>query len=306
MDTLLLFFEDERAPAQRLAQALGLAAACIERHRFPDQELRLRLPLAAGQALPEELVLYRSLDRPNDKLVELLLVAEEARALGARRVLLVAPYLAYMRQDIAFAPGEVVSQRVIGRFLAEHFDALVTVDPHLHRIERLEQAVPLAAAIALSAAPSLAQLVAEKRERPVLIGPDAESAQWIESAAALFGFEHGVCSKQRRGDREVEIVLPALPVQGRQVVLLDDVASSGRTLARAAEQLLAAGAASVDVAVTHALFAGDALAVIEAAGVGEVWSSDCIAHPSNALAMAGLLAEAVRPLLGNEVEEGKG
>ena len=298
MDTLLLYFDDEHAPALGLAKALGLAAACVERHRFPDQELRLRLPLAAGQVLPGQLLIYRSLDRPNDKLVELLLLADEARALGAQRVLLVAPYLAYMRQDIAFSPGEVVSQRVIGRFIAAHFDALVTVDPHLHRIARLEQAVPLPAAIALSAAPLLAQLIAEKRERPLLIGPDAESAQWIESAAAGFGFAHGVCSKQRRGDREVEIVLPTLDVQGRQVVLLDDVASSGRTLARAAELLLAAGAASVDVAVTHALFAGDALAVIQAAGVGEVWSSDCIAHPSNALAMAPLLAEALRPLLG--------
>lgn len=299
MDTLLLYFLDERDPALRLAQALGLTAACIERHRFPDDELRLRLPLAAGQALPAQLLVYRSLDRPNDKLVELLLVADEARALGARRLLLVAPYLAYMRQDSAFQPGEVVSQRVIGAFLAQHFDALVTVDPHLHRIERLEQAVPLAAAIALSAAPSLARLLGERRQRPLLIGPDAESAQWIESAAAVGGFEHGVCEKRRQGDRQVEIVLPALAVKGRQVVLLDDVASSGRTLARAAELLLAAGAASVDVAVTHALFAGDALAVLEAAGVGEVWSTDCIAHPSNVVAMAPLLAEALRPLLGD-------
>lgn len=297
MDTLLLYFTDEREPALRLAQALGLAAACIERHRFPDDELRLRLPLAPGQALPAQLLLYRSLDRPNDKLVELLLVAEEARALGARRLLLVAPYLAYMRQDRAFQPGEVVSQRVIGAFLAQHFDALVTVDPHLHRIERLEQAVPLQAAIALSAAPLLARLLAERRQRPLLIGPDAESAQWIESAAAVCGFEHGVCDKRRRGDRQVEIVLPRLAVQGRQVVLLDDVVSSGRTLARAAELLLAAGAVSVDVAVTHALFAGDALAVIKAAGVGEVWSTDCIAHPSNAVAMAPLLAQALRSLL---------
>ncbi len=298
MDTWLLYFDDEREPAQRLAHALGLAAACVERHRFPDEELRLRLPLAPGQALPGQLLVYRSLDRPNDKLVELLLLADEARGLGARRLLLVAPYLAYMRQDIAFAPGEVVSQRVIGRFLARHFDALVTVDPHLHRIDRLEQAVPLPVALALSAAPLLGQLVADKRENPLLIGPDAESAQWIESAAAVFGFEHGVCSKLRHGDRDVEVVLPALAVRGRQVVLLDDVASSGRTLARAAEQLLAAGAVSVDVAVTHALFAGDALTVIKAAGVGEVWSTDCVAHPSNALVMAPLLAEALRPLLG--------
>ena len=298
MNTQVWYFADEREPALRLAEALGVSAACIERHRFPDDELRLRLPLAEGQPLPAQVVLYRSLDRPNDKLVELLLVSVEARRLGVPRLLLVAPYLAYMRQDIAFNPGEVVSQTIVGPFIAEHYDALVTVDPHLHRIERLQQAVPLGeAALTLSGAPMLARLIAERRERPLLIGPDAESQQWIESAAAQFGYDHGVCSKIRHGDRDVEIQLPALPFKGRQVVLLDDVASSGRTLAGAAKLLLAAGAASVDVAVTHALFAGDALAVIKAAGVGEVWSTDCIAHPSNAIAMAPMLAGALHPLL---------
>ena len=298
MNTQVWYFADEREPALRLAEALGVSAACIERHRFPDDELRLRLPLAEGQPLPAQVVLYRSLDRPNDKLVELLLVSVEARRLGVPRLLLVAPYLAYMRQDIAFNPGEVVSQTIVGPFIAEHYDALVTVDPHLHRIERLQQAVPLGeAALTLSGAPMLARLIAERRERPLLIGPDAESQQWIESAAAQFGYDHGVCSKIRHGDRDVEIQLPALPFKGRQVVLLDDVASSGRTLAGAAKLLLAAGAVSVDVAVTHALFAGDALAVIKAAGVGEVWSTDCIAHPSNAIAMAPLLAGALQPLL---------
>ena len=156
MGSLLLYFADEQAPALRLAEALGLPAAAIERHRFPDDELRLRLPFGAGQAIPRQVLLYRSLDRPNDKLVELLLVAGEARALGVQRLLLVAPYLAYMRQDIAFNPGEVVSQTIVGAFIAQHFEGLVTVDPHLHRIERLQQAVPLGeAALSLSGAPML-------------------------------------------------------------------------------------------------------------------------------------------------------
>ena len=191
----------------------------------------------------------------------------------------------------------MVSQQIIGPFLAGLFDGVITVDPHLHRISSLSQAIPRGTAISLSGAPMLAQLIAEQIERPLLLGPDAESAQWIESAAAVHGFEHGVCSKVRSGDKAVSIELPKLDFAGRAVVLLDDVASSGRTLARACEQLLAAGAASVDVAVTHALFAGDALQVIQAAGVGRVWSTDCISHPSNAIAMAPLLAEAVRPLL---------
>lgn len=296
MSALLLHFDDEVEAAGRLAAAGGLACAAIERHRFPDGELRLRLPLDTAGRLADTLVLYRSLDRPNEKLVELLLVAGEARRLGVRRLLLVAPYLAYMRQDIAFRAGEVVSQRVVGQFLAERFDGVITVDPHLHRIASLDEAIPRGDALSLSGAPLLAELIAGKVDKPLLIGPDAESRQWIEAAAAGHGFAYGVCSKVRHGDHQVDIALPEVDVRGRAVVLLDDVASSGRTLARAAELLLASGAASVDVAVTHALFAADALDIVHAAGVRHVWSSDCIPHPSNAVSVAPLLAQALARL----------
>jgi ribose-phosphate pyrophosphokinase len=124
----LLYFEDETQFALQLAHDAGLTPALIQRHRFPDGELKLRLP----SALPSHVVVLRSLVNPNEKLVELLLVARTARSLGAQRLTLVAPYLAYMRQDIAFHPGEVVSQRVVGQFLASLFDAVITVDPHLH------------------------------------------------------------------------------------------------------------------------------------------------------------------------------
>ena len=294
----LLYFADEEAPALRLAQAAGMTAQAIERHRFPDGELKLRLPVNAAGHLPRRVVLLRSLHQPNEKLVELLLAARTARSLGVQHLTLMAPYLAYMRQDIAFHPGEAVSQQVVGGFLAGLFDAVVTVDPHLHRIDRLEQAVPVSRAVVLSGAEPLADLIAERRSNALLVGPDGESAQWIAQAAARHGFDHAVCTKVRHGDRHVAIELPALNAQGRAVVLLDDMASTGRTLALAARLLLLqAGAASVDVAVTHALFAGDALQVLHEAGVGEVWSTDCIPHPSNAVPMAGPLAKALQSIL---------
>lgn len=285
----LLYFEDEAIPANALAQAAGLVACQIERHRFPDGELKLRLPAA----LPERVVLWRSLAQPNEKLVELMLAAHTARALGARHLTLVAPYLAYMRQDMAFQPGEVVSQRVVGQFLAGLVDAVLTVDPHLHRVHTLQEAVPVAQACVISGAPALADLIAQRCPGALLVGPDEESAQWIAQAAQRHGFDHAVCRKQRLGDRNVSIELPAIAWTGRAIVLLDDVASSGHTLAQAARGLLAAGAASVDVAVTHALFAQDALQIIRDAGVREVWSTDCIAHPTNAVQMAPALAEAL-------------
>ncbi|MBE0488032.1 MAG: ribose-phosphate diphosphokinase [Halomonas sp.] len=296
MTSVLLHFPDEASPARRLAEACGLAAREVERHRFPDEELKLTLPFAEEEAFPETLVIYRSLDRPNDKLVELLLLSRHARGQGVSRLVLVAPYLAYMRQDIAFHAGEIVSQTLVGGFLGELFDAVITVDPHLHRIERLDQAIPIEHAIALSGAPRLAELIAEKRPGALLLGPDEEALQWVAQAAEATGFEHATCRKVRHGDRDVTISLPDIELAGRRVVLMDDVASSGHTVARAAEALLAAGAASVDVALTHALFAGDALAVIRDAGVGEIWSTDCIAHDSNAITMAPVLAEALNTL----------
>ena len=289
---MLLYFDDERDAALRLAAAVSCDAACIERHRFPDGELKLRLP----PRLPARTTLYRSLDQPNEKLVELLIASQTARQLGATHLDLVAPYLAYMRQDMEFSPGEAVSQRIVGQFLARLFDAIVTVDPHLHRIDRLEQAAPVAHATVLVGALPLSDHIVRQRQRPLLVGPDSESAQWVAAAAARHGLDYVVCTKVRSGDRDVAVDLPATQVAGRATVILDDMASTGHTLAAAARLLRAAGAASIDAAVTHALFTPAATAMLNAEGVGEIWSTDCIAHPSNAVSMAPLLAQALRDI----------
>ena len=288
----LLCFEDEHAMAQAAAEQADLFCAVMERHRFPDGELRLRLP----EALPNRVVLWRGLHQPNEKLVELLIAARTARELGAKHLTLVAPYLAYMRQDMAFRPGEAISQRIVGGFLASLFDAVITVDPHLHRVATLDEAIPVPDAIVLSGAPLLADHIAEHRSNVLLMGPDEEALQWVALAAQRHGWDHAVCRKTRHGDREVDIELPALSVAGRAVVLIDDVASSGHTLVRAIELLREAGAATVDVAVTHALFASDALERVQAAGAGEVWSTDCIAHATNAVSIVPAVARALREL----------
>lgn len=292
---VLLYFEDESAAALRLAQAAHLAPQAMARHRFPDGELKLQLP----PELPERVVVLRSLHQPNEKLVELLLAAQTARQLGARHLSLVAPYLAYMRQDIAFMPGETVSQRIVGDWLAALFDTVITVDPHLHRVATLAQAVPAHEAMALSAAPLLGAWIAVHRPGAFLLGPDSESAQWVTQAALAQGLQHAVCQKNRRGDQAVDIALPAVDLRGQAVVIMDDVASSGHTLARAAQLARAAGAASVDVAVTHALLAGDAWQVIQQAGVDQFWSTDAIAHASNVVPLAELLAKALQASMCN-------
>lgn len=289
---LLLAFEDESALAAALARALDVPLAFIEQHRFPDGELRLRLP----PQLPGEVLLLRGLYPPNDSLVELLIAAPAARQLGARTLALACPYLAYMRQDIAFAPGEAVSQRHVAALIGAAVDALVTVDPHLHRIASLDEVMPGRRTRAVSAAALLGQCAARHADDPLLLGPDEEALQWVAEAARQHALDHAVCRKRRLGDREVRIELPPVDLAGRTVVLMDDVASTGRTLVEAAAACFGAGAATVDVAVTHALFVDDAIGALHAAGVRHVWCSDTVPHPRAVVSVAPLIAGAVRSL----------
>jgi ribose-phosphate pyrophosphokinase len=285
----ILGFPESELQAKALAEALHDPFELIDVHHFPDGETRLRLP----GGLSDRLVLYRSLDRPNDKLIELLLAAKSAREQGAEHLTLVAPYLCYMRQDTAFQSGEAVSQRIIGDFLASMFDAVVTVDPHLHRIKTLAEAVPVRRAVSVSAAPAMGAFLAARSARPLLVGPDQESEQWVQVAARIASLEYVVARKTRLGDRSVKIRLPERDYRGLDIVLVDDMASTGHTLAVAARSLREAGARRVDVLVTHALFVDDAFEMLTEAGISEIWSSDSVAHSSNAFVLTPLLAEAV-------------
>ncbi len=286
---MILGFDDYETQSRKLAAALDIPCYTIQRHRFPDGESKLTLPAK----LPEHVLFCRSLDQPNEKLLELLLAAKTARELGAKKLTLVAPYLCYMRQDKAFHPGEAISQPIVGNFLAGLFDNVITVDPHLHRIQHLEQAVPTKNAVALTATFLMAEFLHESFKDPVLLAPDSEAEQWVSAVAKPDQWEYGVCEKIRTGDREVEINLPEINLQGRSVVIVDDVASSGQTLSVAIKKCLLKDAKHVDVLVTHALFVNDAKACLIKAGVRNIWSTDSVSHESNIIPLSILLKDAV-------------
>lgn len=285
--SILLGFPEYEAVARRLADESGIPFSCVEIHQFPDDESLVRLP----SELPDEVIFCRSLNQPNSKLVELELAAAAARELGARHLTLVAPYLCYMRQDRAFNEGEAVSQRIIGRFLARHFDRLITVDPHLHRTPRLSDAIPVRQAISITAASVMAEWLASLSFEPMLVAPDEEAKQWVRAIAAPAGLDFAVATKTRLGDRSVRIVLPEIAIDGRHFVIVDDVVSTGRTIVETARQLLAGGAASVATLVTHALFVDDAMADLRRAGISEIHSTDSVPHMTNSLMLAPTLSE---------------
>ncbi len=278
--------------AQRLAARLGLACEEIHLHRFPDGELRVTVGPAATTT-----ILHASLDQPNDKLIALLLAAEALRRGGAKRLVLVAPYLCYMRQDAAFQPGEAISQRAVGRLLATIVDLAVTVDAHLHRTPEIAAVFPGIEAQNLSAAPAIAGALLKTGVDPatVVIGPDAESEPWVGDLSRRLGLQHTVARKTRHGDRSVEIEFAdrAL-ISGRPALMIDDIVSSGGTLMVAAKALRAAGATCIDAIVTHALFPPEMVAAFTEAGIRSIRSSDSVPHPINAIALDEILAAALR------------
>lgn len=289
MSALVIAFEECAQDAAELAGQLDLACQMVETRCFPDGESLVRVPESADTVL-----LYRSLDDPNAKLVEILLAASALRDGGARQVMLVAPYLAYMRQDVAFHPGEAVSQRVIGGLIARHFDGLVTIDPHLHRIAALGEAVPGIPALALSAAPVLSSAI-DVAGRPVLIGPDSESRPWVEAIASPLGLEALVGEKVRRGDRDVEIGIAGIEkVDGRPAILVDDVISSGMTMIAATRLALEAGASRVEALATHCLAGEHDLFRMKEAGIERIRTTRTVAGRTACLSVAGLLGDAIR------------
>ena len=174
-------FVDQAVPAGALAAAFGVPFESITLHRFPDGELMPVTPHPARTVL-----VYCSLDRPNDKLIALLLAADPWRRQEVERLVLVAPYLCYMRQDAVFAPGQPLSRDVVCGLLGAAFDRLVCIEAHLHRTRSLADAFGGIEAEDLSAADPLAQALAGP-ERPVVVGPDVESEPWVRRIAERVG-----------------------------------------------------------------------------------------------------------------------
>jgi ribose-phosphate pyrophosphokinase len=278
--------------ATRLASRLDMPMHEIALHRFPDGELRVTVGPAAATT-----ILYVPLDQPNDKLLAILFAAEALRRGGAKRLVLVAPYLCYMRQDAAFHEGEAISQRVIGRLIAETVDCVITVDAHLHRTTDIASVFPGIEVDNLSAMPAIADALraAGFDRNTVVVGPDAESEPWVSDLARRLGSAHAVAHKTRHSDRSVEIVFadPNM-IADRPVLLVDDIVSSGGTLMTCAKALAAAGAKTIDAIITHALFPPELIGELSRAGIRSIRSTSSVPHPTNAIALDAILAGALR------------
>ncbi len=290
MAPIVLSFPDDRLLAAEVAGSIGARMGTFAWRHFPDGESLVSIDENVAGA---DVVLFASLDDPDRKALPLRFAARTARELGARRVGLVAPYLGYMRQDMRFHAGEAISAKAFAQFLGESVDWLVTVDPHLHRIARLGDvfAIP---STAVAAAPLLADWIGRNVDRPILLGPDSESMQWVAHVAEEAHAPYEVLRKVRRGDREVDVSLPdAERMRGYAPVLVDDIVSTGRTLMAAIGRLSRLQLPPPVCVVIHPVFASGAWDALLEAGAARIVSTNSIAHRSNAIGLAEPIAAAV-------------
>jgi ribose-phosphate pyrophosphokinase len=292
MTPLVVAMPGNEAMAVELARGLGAEIGRLEIREFPDGESYLRFLTDPAR---RTLVVVCTLARPNDKILQLIFSSATARELGATQVGLVSPYLAYMRQDRRFKPGEAVTSRQVARLLSEAVDWIVTVDPHLHRYDSLGEIYTIPTRV-IHAAPLISQWVAKNIASPLIVGPDSESEQWVSAVAKSANAPFTVLEKVRRGDRDVEISVKNLDrLQGRTAVLIDDIISTGRTMIQAVRHVLQHGSAPPVCIAVHGLFSDDADRALAQLGA-RVVTCNTIPHPSNTIDVGPILIEATREL----------
>jgi len=286
---LVLALPGNETFASQLAESLGLATCAVAWRRFPDSETYLRIDANVAGA---DVLVVCTFVEPDLQILPLLFAARTLRELGALKVTLIAPYLAYMRQDMRFHPGEAITSIHFAKLISDAFDELIAVDPHLHRHKSMDEiyAIP---AVVLHAAPFLARWLRENVEALLIVGPDEESEQWVSEVAAGAGAPFVTLRKTRLGDRDVRIAFPDMTQwQGRVPVLVDDIVSSGQTMREAARQLVADGWPQPVCVAVHALFAGDAYETLRR-DVSRIVSTNTISHLSNQISIVALISDAL-------------
>lgn len=279
--------------AAKLSRLLSRELLVAEEKVFPDGEKYLRIP----KRLEGDVLLVHSLHQPQDeRFVQLLLAVDAAKGAGASRVIVVVPYFAYARQDKRFLEGEPVSVGALLKAVeAAGADALAVVD--IHKPSSLDEWLRIPHFNVLPVG-ELAGYFRGKLRDPVVLAPDKGALHRAQLAAQVLGAEYDYLEKSRdRVTGEVKIAPKSVDVDGRDVLFIDDIISTGGTLVAAAKEVLALGAKRVYAACTHALLVSGALDKLYAAGVKEVVATDTVPSPVSRVSVAEPIAEVVRKLL---------
>jgi len=293
MSPIVFSLRGQEWAGARLAKELAADIGALSFQQFPDGESYVR---GDSNCDGRDAVLYANLYMPNSQIMPLLFAVHAIRVMGARRVILVTPYLPYMRQDARFQPGEVITSRVFAALISRTVDGLVTVDPHLHRFTSLSESYTIPA-VAEHAAPTVANWIRQHIDKPLIVAPDSKSDQWVREVASIAAAPHVVLSKIRRADREASITVPPLETwQQHTPILVDDIISTASTMIETITHLTKAGYRSPVCVGIHGLFSGSAYADLQAVGAAAVITCNTIEHSTNVIDVTGLLANGVRDL----------
>jgi ribose-phosphate pyrophosphokinase len=282
------------ALASKVAQELDVKAGKLEVRRFPDGEKYLRV---LDDVKSEAAYVIQSIHHtPDELLFEYLLLVDALKDLGARKVTGFIPYFAYARQDERFKPGEAVSFKTVSKLMESvGTDEIYTIDMHQHRVLTSSEVFKIPSHN-LSAMTLLADYVKKnwKLQKPLIIGPDAEAEQWAKIAAERLNTDYDVFEKKRFSADHVEVRPRKAEAKGRDVLIVDDIISTGGTIVEALKILLSQGATKVAVACTHPILASGALEKIYEAGADNVVGTDTVPSAIGQVSVAPLIADEIR------------
>lgn len=289
MNTIVFALPGNEDLAGKLATSLKADIGELTIRHFPDGETYIRIH---SDVKEKRVIMVCSLNNPDEKLLSLFFLSQAAKEQGADCTCLVAPYLAYMRQDKQFNTGEGVTSTYFARFISNFADTLITIDPHLHRRNSMSEIYTVPCKV-LHAAGLISAWIRNNIEKPVLIGPDSESEQWVEVVAKNAGAPFIVLEKIRRGDREVEVAVPQVErYREYSPVLVDDIISTAHTMIETVGHLKRAGMKPPVCIGIHGIFAGNSFQELQEAGVATIVTTNTIGHPTNKIEIADLIASA--------------
>jgi ribose-phosphate pyrophosphokinase len=280
--------------AAKVAHGLGTESAKLEIRKFPDGEKYLRV---LEDVKGEDVIVIQSINRtPDEFLIEYLLLVDTLKDLGARRVVSYVPYFAYARQDERFKSGEALSFKTVSKLIEDvGTDEIYTIDMHQHRVLKLSDVFKIPSRN-LSAMPLLADYVEKtgNLRKPLVIGPDAEAEQWAKLAAERLHTDYDVFEKKRLSSENVQIRPRKACAKDRDVLIVDDIISTGGTIVEALKILFSQGAKKIDVACTHPLLMGGSLAKIHETGAKNVIGTDTVQSPISYVSVAPLIVGQIK------------
>jgi len=290
MKTIIFTLKKKHPVAESLSKLSNFERGELEFRHFPDGESYLRIKTNVKN---KKVIIIESLDYPDEKTLSLIFFAETARELGAKEVGLVAPYLGYMRQDKRFNDGEAITSRIFASLISKHFDWLVTIDPHLHRYKKMKEIYKIPAH-ALHVAPLISDWIKNNIKKPVLIGPDEESRQWVSQVADLADAPFIVLNKIRIGDRNVKVTAPGMEsYKQHQPVLIDDIISTARTMIETIKHLKKLKTKPPICIGVHAIFSDNAFKDLKKSGAKNIITCNTVPHTSNKIDTTPLILKAI-------------